>query len=408
MPNSTASAGFTKPRPDFPLFPHATGRWAKKIRGKFHYFGRCADDPKGEAALALWLEQKDDLLAGRTPRTKQGEVTLRELADRFMVSQRHKMEAGELAAVSFADYYATCKRILDFFGPSRPVVDLAPDDFERFRASMAKNWGPVTLANEITRIRVLCKYGWDNRLIPAPVNLGTEFRRPRKKVLRAARRLQQQANGKRMFSAEEIRAVLAVAKQPMKAMVLLAINCGFGNKDLMDLPTKAVDLDAGWVDFPRPKTEIDRRCPLWPETVAAIREWLTQRPQPKSRQHAHLLFLTYFGQPWGTRTVAEVTDEKTQEGKLVVNADDPVSKEFSKLLKSLGLKRKGVSFYALRHTFETIGGGSRDQVAVDAIMGHADGSMAAAYREEIGDDRLKGVTDHVHNWLFGSEGKAVK
>ena len=67
---------------------------------------------------------------------------------------------------------------------------------------------------------------------------------------------------------------------------------------------------------------------------------------------------------------------------------------------ALELKRPGLSFYALRHTFETMGGDSRDQVAVDAIMGHARDDMASVYREKIEDDRLEAVTKHVHTWLF--------
>ena len=52
-----------KPHRDFPLFLHATGQWAKKVRGKLHYFGVDAN-----AALDKWLAGRDDLLAGRTPR----------------------------------------------------------------------------------------------------------------------------------------------------------------------------------------------------------------------------------------------------------------------------------------------------------------------------------------------------
>ena len=80
--------------------------------------------------------------------------------------------------------------------------------------------------------------------------------------------------------------------------------------------------------------------------------------------------------------------------------DSPISKEFRKLLDKLKLYRRGLGFYALRHTFETIAGESRDQVAVNFIMGHADASMAGVYRERISDDRLGDVVNVVRGWLF--------
>jgi len=69
-----------KPHRDFPLTAHPNGQWCKKIRYKLHYFGPW-DDP--DAALERYLDTKDDLLAGRTPRNRGG-LTVRELVNRFL------------------------------------------------------------------------------------------------------------------------------------------------------------------------------------------------------------------------------------------------------------------------------------------------------------------------------------
>ncbi|MGA2618245.1 MAG: hypothetical protein ABSF26_11585 [Thermoguttaceae bacterium] len=71
----------------------------------------------------------------------------------------------------------------------------------------------------------------------------------------------------------------------------------------------------------------------------------------------------------------------------------------AQLIGKLGLIRRGHTFYSLRHTFETIGGESCDQVAVDAIKGHSRDDMASVYRERISDDRLRAVVEHVRRWL---------
>ena len=378
----------TKPYADFPLFAHATGRWAKKIRGKLHYFGKW-NDPDG--ALRKYLDQRDDLHAGRTPRLQNGCLTIVDLCNRYLTSKKHRLDSGEITERTFHDYFCASKRVIEVFGRNRIVDDLAASDFETFRCALSESLGPVALANAITRVRMIFKFGYDDNLVERPMRYGQSFRKPASAVLRKSRHNKKDKHGARMLEADQLRKVIEASKQPLRAMILLAVNCGFGQSDISKLPKSALDLDRGWVDFPRPKTGIERRCPLWPETIAAIQKAADQRPPANLEADANLAFITKYGHRW-VRT--------SPNGKHT--PDDAVGKEFAKLLVQLDLKRPGLSFYALRHTFETIGGDSLDQVAVNFIMGHAEVDMASRYRERISDDRLRKVTDTIHQWLFNT------
>ena len=102
----TPSAKPSKPYPDFPLFPHATRRWAKKIRGTMHYFGPW-DDPDG--ALKKYLEQKDAPHAGWKVREESDGRTVKDLCNRYLNHEQTKRDAGEIAPRTWGN----CKEAAD-------------------------------------------------------------------------------------------------------------------------------------------------------------------------------------------------------------------------------------------------------------------------------------------------------
>ena len=381
-----------KPYPTFPLTPHASGAWMKKINGTIRYFGRWGRTVNGvltriegdgwKEALELYKAQADDLHAGRTPRTKSDDnLTVMELCNRFLTAKRKRLESGEISARMFSEYRQTTDFLFAHFGKTRLVDDLTPSDFEALRNTMAKRWGPVRLGNEVGKVKTVFKFALGEGLIKTPVRMGDGFAKPTAKTMR----LHRAANAPKMLEPEEIAKLLESASVTFKAMILVGLNCGFGNHDVALLPLSAVDLDSGWITFPRPKTGINRRCPLWPQTVEALRKALAERPEPRQPEAEGLVFLTARGRQWLSAGIAH-----------------PVAAVMADLLKSAGVHKRGLGFYTLRHVFRTIADEARDPVAINGIMGHSDPSMGAVYRERVADSRLLAVTEHVRGWLFPS------
>jgi integrase len=249
----------------------------------------------------------------------------------------------------------------------------------------------VVLGNEITRIKSIFHWGTRNgsadgnieTLVEKPVKFGDGFAKPKSKPIKRQQAEVIERHGQRTFTREEILAMLLFAPGPLEAMVLLAINCGLGNSDIGQLRRVHLNLSTGWLNYPRPKTEADRRCKLWPETVDALKDWLKVRPEPKHSDDDRFIFITKYGCRWHKET----------------GGDNPLSHEFRKILDRLAINHHR-NFYALRATYRTEAGRCADLEAIFYTMGHAMPGMAKHYVKDVHDERLTKVAECVRTWLF--------
>ncbi len=378
MADSTAKPKVRRPRlnSDFPLYVHkGTGYWAKTIRGKRIYFEKLANDPNGQKSLAKWLEQRDDLLAGRSPRRTDA-PRLKDLCNSWLTHKKNLLQSGELTKRSFDEYYATCEFVLETIDGERDAGSMQSVDFADLRKKLAKRYNPVSLSKRMGQIKSVFLHAYKCRLIDRPADFGPSFEKPSAKKLRQVRL----AKGAQDFTRDELHRMLEVAKPVVRAMILLGVQGGLGNSDVADLPLKAVDLEGGWLDYPRAKTAIARKIPLWPETIEAIKLVISQRPATESPY----LFISARGNDY---------TDKHRTGYRVTG-------DFRQVTKAIGIQ-DGRGFYGLRRTFQTQAEESADLVAVQSIMGHtpSERDMSARYRQRISEQRLRAVVEVVRSWL---------
>jgi integrase len=344
-----------KPRPDFPLFAHNAGVWAKKVRGKLYYFGPW-DDPND--ALRRWNEQKDYLLAGQIPPSRQ--PSLSDLLNSFVGSKETLYTTGAITWTTYHEYQAVCDAIADTLERSRPIESLIPSDFDRLRVALAKSpsgktYSPATLKRRLAVARML--FAFANDELGINLRYKRQLASPPKRLLRQAER----ERGKLLYAAADIRKLVKNGGA-IKGMILLGINAAYGAQDCCLL--QASHIRNGWATFPRTKTGVDRRARLWPETIKALK--ITSGP-------------VFNGRMWNRAIVAG---------------------EFKKVCEKAGVANLG--HYSLRRTFETIGTTAKvSQSAIDLVMGHSDGSMGGQYRQQIFDSQLIELSDHVRAWYLG-------
>lgn len=360
------------------LTPHPSGSWCKKINGKLHYFGPI-NNP--DLALRRYLAHATASLDDRpTPEVvEKSTVTLNHAMNKFLTERRAAVESGELSAGQFARYRSITTHTLDTLGRDRLFASLQPADFATLRKSL--RGGPVTLKNRITWIRTILH--WAEEYFGVKVAYGGQFDKPSRRVM------SQGSKRRQLFTPAEIQALLKHASPTTRCFVLLGINCAFGPGDIANIRGDEIDLKAGVHRHPRGKTSIPRICPLWPETVKALKNY--KRP---NQMLPHLFFVTRFGVPWVRESI-----KRDAAGVVKSTArSDAIGQEFDKLCVVAGVQTRG--FYAFRHTFRSVADEVADVTAIECVMGHVKQGMGGVYTQLMGNGmaRLKAVTDHVRKW----------
>ena len=83
------------------MFPHASGRWARKIKGQLRYFGPWEDLT---GALAKHAAEFDDWNNGCIPHLGPvTDVVVRNLVNEFLTKKTSEVESGDISPGTLAE-----------------------------------------------------------------------------------------------------------------------------------------------------------------------------------------------------------------------------------------------------------------------------------------------------------------
>lgn len=377
-------------------FPLTVTKWGyvKTVGGRTHWI--CGRKTPREA-LTAWHSKATALAAKvKAPapvKVDHEGVTVHYVLGRWILARESDLHSGKIKPGTFAQYRRSAKRIDAVIGHMR-CDDYRPENTEHLHAALVEKHGEDFGRRAVGHWRDCCNYA-EERDWCRPVRLGRKI--VRRLLSRPAARMEWE-----LLDKHQVKRLLAAAlsatidrrndfrqqAEQFHAALLLALNGGYGPTELAEMTKKMVDVKARTVSGARGKTGVNHVCPLWPETLDALKLVLIQRPDDP------LLFRTRNGNPW-------VYVKAKMKGTRAVNAsgNDNFKQRWNDLTKPLGLKVRGQGMYKLRHLHATTADKFGDDKARRVLMGHALEGSTGHY-VDVGVERIRKLTDYLRKQLI--------
>lgn len=238
-------------------FHKPTGQFYVTQAGKRTYLGA---DP--DAALARYF----DLVGGKSSRQTVGKaepISAKELANRFVASQRANWRN---ACDTLRGYEDWLRRFLKDH-PGIIAGAFTVEDFAVWKESLrSRKNAPQSINHYLSAVQAMFAFAEDAELLD---------RIPRLRRVKNESRSAMRSQSKALYTAEQIRKLIEKADGQTKLMILLALNCGLGPKELQNLRWE--HLQGNRVTLPRSKTGICQTYRLWPKTLTAIENLRAER-----------------------------------------------------------------------------------------------------------------------------------
>jgi hypothetical protein len=349
------------------LYPKRDG-WYKSVDNKTRYV--CKPCAVADAVKALDIKFPRSRRGGRKV-VVGATLTLDQLIEMFLANALERVTTGmgkKMKRSTYDGYVTTLFKFSNVVGGNRFVAALGPDDFTAYMRSIAGK-APSTIRREVQYIDRLFNWAGPGKksmnLIPFVVQ-GPDWVKPPDDAVPA-----DAAESDKAYSVPQLRRAYTISKADplLRAAFHLGFASAFAPIDVAMLPESFVDLAGAEIRFPREKTGFARACPMMPDAVDAMREWLVFRRKIRKVQPdaAHLMFYTRQGHCLHKWWAGE---DDTAAGY----KNNRLSRRWSQVV--------GLPFSGLRSAFASIADDWTDQRAIDVVMGHSVGKTGKHVRQK--------------------------